>query len=79
MSWNGMLLKICVLIWLQILLSSIHRVDHYGDIEMDPGYPILPDTVLDPSGRYIYAISTNKVSMSSLGESSTSSLPRINS
>lgn len=39
----------------------MHRVDHYGDIEMDRGYAILPDTVLDPSGHYIYSISTNKV------------------
>ncbi|OXA52929.1 Plexin-B [Folsomia candida] len=46
---------------LQLLLSSVHRVDHYGDIEMDPGYAILPDTTLDPSGRYIYSISSNKV------------------
>lgn len=46
---------------LQILLSSVHRVEHYGDIEMDPGYSLLPDTIVEPSGRYIYAISTNKV------------------
>ncbi|CAG7724457.1 unnamed protein product [Allacma fusca] len=45
----------------KILLSSALRVDHYEDTEVDPGSAILPDTVLDPSGHFLYVLSTNKV------------------
>lgn len=36
-------------------------MDHYGDIQVDPGYSILPDTRVDLTGHYLYVLSTNKV------------------
>jgi len=53
--------KCCVFVFFQILLSSASRVDHYRDLEVDPGFKILADTVVDPSGQYVYTLSTNKV------------------
>jgi hypothetical protein len=33
----------------------------YEEVMVDPGYTLLPDTTLDPSGDFLYVLSTSKV------------------